>query len=65
MHDRGAFGRLTVFSRFRQMNERIDSVKLRPYIDPKEFTFEEAADAFRYMDGRSHVGKVVIQVSKD
>ncbi|KAJ7829388.1 NAD-P-binding protein [Mycena olivaceomarginata] len=51
--------------RFRQMNERIDSVKLRPYIDPKEFRFEEAADAFRYMDGRSHVGKVVIQVSND
>ncbi|KAJ6588213.1 NAD-P-binding protein [Mycena capillaripes] len=51
--------------RFNQMNERIDSLKLRPYIDPKEFTFENAVEAFRYMDGRSHVGKVVIQVSQD
>jgi NADPH:quinone reductase-like Zn-dependent oxidoreductase len=47
------------------VNQLIDSVKLRPYIDTKEFTFEEAAEAFRYLDGRSHIGKVVIQVSKD
>ncbi|KAJ7856547.1 NAD-P-binding protein [Mycena leptocephala] len=51
--------------RFNQMNQLIDSVKLRPYIDTREFTFEEAAEAFRYMGGRSHIGKVVIQVSKD
>ncbi|KAF7343345.1 NAD P-binding protein [Mycena venus] len=50
--------------RFIQMNQLIDLLKWRPYID-KEFTFEKAADAFRYMDGRSHVGKVVIQVSRD
>ncbi|KAJ7672481.1 NAD-P-binding protein [Mycena polygramma] len=50
--------------RFNQMNRLIDSAKLHPYVDPKEFTFEEAADAYRYMDSRSHVGKVVIQVSK-
>ncbi|KAF8208102.1 NAD-P-binding protein [Mycena galopus ATCC 62051] len=51
--------------RFRQMNELIDSLKFRPYIDPKQFVFEKAVDAFRYLDGRLHVGKVVIQVSKD
>ncbi|KAF7343344.1 NAD-P-binding protein [Mycena venus] len=50
--------------RFIQMNQLIDSLKWRPYID-KEFTFEKAVEAFRYMNGRSHVGKVVIQVSRD
>ncbi|KAJ7291470.1 NAD-P-binding protein [Mycena rebaudengoi] len=51
--------------RFNQMNREIDSLKLRPYIDSAEFTFEEARAAFAYMYGRSHVGKVVINVSKD
>ncbi|KAJ7151350.1 NAD-P-binding protein [Mycena crocata] len=52
--------------RFNAMNQRIATLKLRPYIDTqREFTFENAAEAFRYMDGRGHVGKVVIQVSKE
>ncbi|KAJ7454047.1 NAD(P)-binding protein [Mycena galericulata] len=50
--------------RFNEMNQVIDAQKLRPYIDVREFGFEQAADAFRYMDGRGHVGKVVIQVSQ-
>ncbi|KAJ7439493.1 NAD-P-binding protein [Mycena latifolia] len=51
--------------RFHKMNALIDTLKLRPYIDPRQFTFEEASEAFRYMESRAHVGKVVIQVSKD
>ncbi|KAJ7734746.1 NAD(P)-binding protein [Mycena maculata] len=51
--------------RFTEMNQLIDSLKLRPYIDPREFTLDNAAEAFRYMDGRTHVGKVVIQVLED
>ncbi|KAK7042532.1 NAD-P-binding protein [Favolaschia claudopus] len=51
--------------RFIEMNKVIEEVKLRPYIDPKQFSFEEAVEAFRYMNSHSHVGKVVIQVSRD
>ncbi|KAJ7130379.1 NAD-P-binding protein [Mycena epipterygia] len=50
---------------FNQMNALIGELKLRPYIDERAFDFDKAPEAFRYMDGRTHVGKVVIQVSKD
>ncbi|KAJ6565470.1 NAD-P-binding protein [Mycena vulgaris] len=51
--------------RFHQMNALIDAAKLRPYIDPQTFAFADAAGAFRYMDARAHVGKVVVRVADD
>ncbi|KAJ6625117.1 NAD-P-binding protein [Mycena sp. CBHHK59/15] len=51
--------------RFNRMNRMVDSLKLRPYIDTKVFAFGDAAKAFEHMDGRSHVGKVVIQVAEE
>ena len=42
----------------------IASVQLRPVVD-KVFDFENARAAYEYQESQQHVGKVVIQVSKD
>ena len=49
---------------FNKMNRMIGAIKLRPCID-KVFAFEDAKKAYEYMEGQAHVGKVVIQVSRD
>ncbi|KAJ7075421.1 NAD-P-binding protein [Mycena belliarum] len=50
---------------FCEMNAMIDAAKLRLYMDPKTFAFEDAPAAFRYLESQAHVGKVVIRVSED
>lgn len=47
---------------FEQMNEAITINQLRPVID-REFSFDEAADAFDYQLSAKHLGKVVIKVA--
>lgn len=37
-------------------------VKVHPCID-KIFAFEDAKEAYGYLEGRSHVGKVVVNVA--
>lgn len=44
---------------FEAMNEFIGEHKLKPVID-RVFPFEQAPDAFKYMESGSHFGKVVI-----
>ncbi len=46
---------------FAAMNRAIAQSKLRPAID-KVYAFEEAADAFRYMESAKHFGKIVVRV---
>jgi NADPH:quinone reductase-like Zn-dependent oxidoreductase len=46
---------------FEAMNEFIAKHKLKPVID-RVFPFEQAAEAFKYMDSGSHFGKVVIKI---
>jgi NADPH:quinone reductase-like Zn-dependent oxidoreductase len=45
---------------FEAMNRAIAQHALRPVID-KVFPFEQAQDAYRHLQGASHVGKVVIR----
>lgn len=49
---------------FESMNRLIIANKLKPIVD-KVFSFEDAKEAYAYLDSQKHVGKVVIKVSKD
>ncbi|KAI0362288.1 NAD-P-binding protein [Trametes cingulata] len=51
-------------TQFEDMNRLISAVKLKPVVD-KVFTFEEARQAYEYLESQKHVGKVVIKVSKE
>jgi NADPH:quinone reductase-like Zn-dependent oxidoreductase len=44
---------------FQAMNAAIEANALKPVID-KVFPFEEAPDAFRYMESAQHFGKIVV-----
>jgi NADPH:quinone reductase-like Zn-dependent oxidoreductase len=46
---------------FSAMNRAIAQSKLKPVID-KVYPFEQAADAFRYMESAKHFGKIVVLV---
>lgn len=46
---------------FEAMNRAITLHKIQPVID-RVFPFEEAADAYRYMETGAHFGKIVIRV---
>lgn len=46
---------------FEDMNEFIREHYLKPVVD-KEFPFEEAKEAMKYMESGSHFGKVVIKI---
>jgi len=49
---------------FESMNRLISAANLKPVVD-KVFPFEEAKEAYGYLESQKHVGKVVIKVSKD
>jgi NADPH:quinone reductase-like Zn-dependent oxidoreductase len=46
---------------FEEMNNAIESNRLKPVID-KTFAFEDAAEALRYMESGSHFGKIVVRL---
>ncbi len=46
---------------FEGLNDTITASKMRPVID-REFNFEEASEALRYMESGSHFGKIVIKI---
>jgi NADPH:quinone reductase-like Zn-dependent oxidoreductase len=46
---------------FEDLLELVALAKLRPPID-RVFGFDQAKEAYRYLEGHKHVGKVVIQV---
>jgi NADPH:quinone reductase-like Zn-dependent oxidoreductase len=47
---------------FEDMNRAIALHKLRPVVD-RVFPFDQAPEAFRYMESGAHFGKVVIRVA--
>jgi NADPH:quinone reductase-like Zn-dependent oxidoreductase len=47
---------------FEAMNRAIALHRLEPVID-RVFPFTEALEAYRYLKGATHLGKVVIQIS--
>jgi NADPH:quinone reductase-like Zn-dependent oxidoreductase len=47
---------------FEDMNRAIAVHQIRPVID-RTFPFEQAADAYRYLQSAGHVGKVVIKIA--
>lgn len=47
-------------SMFENMNKAIESSDIRPVID-REYAFDEAAEALKYMRSGSHFGKIVIK----
>lgn len=49
---------------FEEMNSAIETNQLRPVIN-KIFAFEEAADALRYMETGSHLGKIVVRIGSE
>lgn len=48
---------------FEAMNREIERSRLHPAID-REFSFEAALDAYRYLESGVHVGKVAISVGQ-
>lgn len=46
---------------FERMSRAIEAGKLRPVID-RVFSFEEAAEAYRYMESQKHFGKICISI---
>ncbi|TFL05146.1 alcohol dehydrogenase superfamily protein [Pterulicium gracile] len=49
---------------FRDMNRLLSAHKIKPVVD-KVFEFEQAVDAYKYLESQKHVGKVVIKVAKN
>jgi NADPH:quinone reductase-like Zn-dependent oxidoreductase len=47
---------------FEAMNRAIAAHRLRPVVD-RVFPFEQAPEAFRYLESAAHFGKVCIRVS--
>ncbi|TFL01141.1 NAD(P)-binding protein [Pterulicium gracile] len=48
----------------RDMVRLISAQKIKPLVD-RVFDFEQAVEAYQYLEDQKHVGKVVIKVSKD
>lgn len=46
------------------MNRLLSAHKIKPVVD-KVFEFEQAVDAYKYLESQKHVGKVVIKVAKN
>ena len=52
-------------AQFVAMNDFIDKTGTRPVVDEHVFGFEQAREAYEYLLGQGHFGKVVIRVSDD
>ena len=47
---------------FEEMNKAIKVTGLRPVIDGKTFRLEELTEAYAYLEGQGHFGKVVVKI---
>jgi len=47
---------------FEEMSRAIDAGKIKPCIDEKVFTLEEAKEAYEYVSAQKHFGKVTIRI---
>lgn len=50
-------------ARFEDTNKFVTEHKIKPIVD-KVFEFEQAKEAYEYLQKQKHVGKVVIRVSQ-
>lgn len=46
------------------MNKLISARQIKPVVD-KVFSFEQAEEAYKYLESQKHVGKIVIKVVKE
>jgi NADPH:quinone reductase-like Zn-dependent oxidoreductase len=58
------YAQLTGRLRFEDMNRLFIARQIHPVVD-KVFSFEEAIEAYSYLESQKHVGKVVIKVTKN
>jgi NADPH:quinone reductase-like Zn-dependent oxidoreductase len=49
-------------TQFEDMNRAIETNKIKPVVDEKVFTLEEAKDAYQYMWDQKHFGKLTIKI---
>ncbi|KAL1647454.1 hypothetical protein SLS58_002784 [Diplodia intermedia] len=49
-------------TQYEAMNRVIEALDVRPVVDERVFGFEEAREAFRYMEGQGHFGKVCVRI---
>ena len=61
-YDRNLFENASSKQQFVEMNRAIDSTKIRPVVDSKVFSFEDAKEAYEYQWKRQNFGKVVIKI---
>jgi len=47
---------------FEEMNHAIEANKIKPVVDKKVFTLEEAKEAYQYMWDQKHLGKLTIKI---
>ncbi|RDL30710.1 alcohol dehydrogenase [Venustampulla echinocandica] len=47
---------------FEEMNRAIEANKIKPVVDPKVFSLEDAKSAYQYMWDRKHFGKLTIKI---
>jgi NADPH:quinone reductase-like Zn-dependent oxidoreductase len=47
---------------FEEMNRAIEANDIKPIVDEKVFTFDEAKDAYQYMWDQKHFGKLCIKI---
>ena len=47
---------------FIEMNKAIDANGIKPVVDEKVFSFEEAREAYEYMWAQKHFGKLTIKI---
>ena len=48
--------------RFEHMNKIFEVRRIRPLVD-KAFPFDQAKEAYKYLESQKHAGKVVIKVA--
>lgn len=47
-----------------QIAELVDQGKLKPLIDPNQFTFEHIADAHQHLENKNAVGKIAVTIAE-
>jgi NADPH:quinone reductase-like Zn-dependent oxidoreductase len=47
---------------FEDMNRAIEANKIKPVVDEKVFSLDEARDAYQYMWEQKHFGKLAIRI---
>ncbi|KAF5003068.1 hypothetical protein FDECE_10379 [Fusarium decemcellulare] len=52
-------------SQFEDMNRSIEANNIKPIVDGRIFSFEEAKEAYKYMEEMKQIGKICIKVSEE